>query len=27
MLHSKSKYDESYTTKELLEIYKKEKGL
>jgi len=27
MLHAKSKYDESYTTKELLEIYKKEKGL
>jgi len=25
MLHAKSKYDESYTTKELLEIYKKEK--
>ncbi len=27
MLHAKSKYDESYTTKELLEIYKQEKGL
>ena len=27
MLHAKSKYDESYTTKELLEIFKKEKGL
>jgi len=27
MLHSKSKYDESYTTKELLEIYKKEQKL
>jgi len=27
MLHAKSKYDESYTTKELLEIYKEEKGL
>jgi hypothetical protein len=27
MLHAKSKYDESYTTKELLEIYKNEKGL
>ena len=27
MLHAKSKYDESYTTKDLLEIYKKEKGL
>ena len=27
MLHAISKYDESYTTKELLEIYKKEKGL
>lgn len=27
MLHAKSKYDESYTTQELLEIYKKEKGL
>ena len=23
MLHAKSKYDESYTTKDLLEIYKK----
>lgn len=27
ILHSLSKYDETYTTKELLEIYKKEKGL
>ena len=27
MLHAISKYDESYTTKELLKIYKKEKGL
>lgn len=27
MLHAKSKYDETYTTKELLEIFKKEKGL
>ena len=27
MLHAKSKYDETYLTKELLEIYKKEKGL
>jgi transcription initiation factor TFIID subunit TAF12 len=27
MLHAKSKYDESYTTQELLEIYKKRKGL
>ena len=27
MLHAKSKYDDTYTTKELLEIYKKEKGL
>ena len=27
MLHAKSKYDETYATKELLEIYKKEKGL
>lgn len=26
ILHSLSKYDETYTTKELLEIYKKEKG-
>lgn len=26
-LHAKSKYDETYTTKELLEIFKKEKGL
>lgn len=25
MLHAKSKYDDTYTTKELLEIYKKEK--
>ena len=25
MLHAKSKYDETYLTKELLEIYKKEK--
>ena len=24
MLHAKSKYDDTYTTKELLEIYKKE---
>ena len=27
MLHAKSKYDETYLTKELLEMYKKEKGL
>ena len=27
ILHSKSKYDNVYTTEELLEIYKKEKGL
>jgi hypothetical protein len=27
MLHAKSKYDDTYTIKELLEIYKKEKGL
>ena len=27
MLHAKSKYDDTYITKELLEIYKKEKGL
>ena len=27
MLHSFSKYDETYLTKELLEIFKKEKGL
>lgn len=27
MLHAKSKYDDTYTTKELLEIFKKEKGL
>jgi len=27
ILHSLSKYDETYTTKELLEIYKKKKGL
>ena len=27
MLHTTSKYDETYTTKELLEIYKQEKGL
>jgi hypothetical protein len=27
MLHAKSKYDDTYTTKELLEIYKKEKQL
>lgn len=27
MLHAKSKYDDMYTSKELLEIYKKEKGL
>lgn len=27
MLHAKSKYDETYTTKQLLEIFKKEKGL
>jgi hypothetical protein len=27
MLHAKSKYDETYLTKELLETYKKEKGL
>lgn len=27
ILHAKSKYDEAYTTKELLEIHKKEKGL
>ena len=27
MLHAKSKYDETYTTKELLQIFKKEKGL
>ena len=27
MLHATSKYDDAYTTKELLEIYKKEKGL
>jgi hypothetical protein len=27
MLHAKSKYDETYLTKELLEIYKKEKEL
>jgi hypothetical protein len=27
MLHAKSKYDDTYTTKELLEIYKTEKGL
>jgi len=27
ILHSLSKYDETYTTKELLEIFKKEKGL
>ena len=27
MLHAKSKYDDTYTTKELLEIYKKEKEL
>ena len=27
MLHAKSKYDETYLTKELLEIYKKEKTL
>jgi len=25
MLHAKSKYDDTYTTKQLLEIYKKEK--
>ena len=27
MLHATSKYDDTYTTKELLEIYKKEKEL
>ena len=27
MIHAKSKYDDTYTTKELLEIYKKEKLL
>ena len=27
MLHAKSKYDDTYTTKELLEIFKKERGL
>jgi Mg2+/Co2+ transporter CorB len=27
ILHSISKYDETYLTKELLEIFKKEKGL
>lgn len=27
MLHAKSKYDETYLTRELLQIYKKEKGL
>jgi hypothetical protein len=27
MLHSISKYDDTYLTKELLEIFKKEKGL
>lgn len=27
MLHAKSKYDDMYTSKELLEIFKKEKGL
>ena len=27
MLHAKSKYDETYLTKELLEMYKKENGL
>jgi hypothetical protein len=27
MLHATSKYDDTYTTKELLEIYKTEKGL
>lgn len=27
MLHATSKYDDTYTTKELLEIFKKEKGL
>ncbi len=27
MLHAKSKYDDTYLTRELLEIYKKEKGL
>jgi hypothetical protein len=27
ILHSFSKYDETYLTKELLEIFKKEKGL
>jgi rubrerythrin len=26
MLHAKSKYDDTYTTKELLEIYKKEQA-
>jgi hypothetical protein len=27
ILHAKSKYDDMYTSKELLEIFKKEKGL
>jgi hypothetical protein len=27
MLHAKSKYDDTYTTKELLEIFKREKKL
>ncbi len=27
MLHAKSKYDETYLTKELLEMYKNEQGL